>query len=131
MSQENVEIARAAVEAWNAEDMHGLRELLHPEAIVRYPEGWPEPGPFVGREAVMRQFEQTREAWETDFWEPIGDPVDAGDRVVGRQIWHGLGHGPEAKIEATFVTTFRKGKIFLVEGFWDHAEALEAAGLSE
>ncbi len=31
----------------------------------------------------------------------------------------------------TYVATVRKGKIFNVEYFWDHAEALEAAGLSE
>ena len=59
MSQENVEIVRAAFEAWNAGDMDALRELYDPDVIVRTPEGWPEPGPFVGREAVMRQFEQT------------------------------------------------------------------------
>jgi hypothetical protein len=27
--------------------------------------------------------------------------------------------------------TLRKGRIFLMEYFWDHAEALEALGLSE
>ena len=29
------------------------------------------------------------------------------------------------------VMTFRKGKVVLIEFFWDHQEALEAAGLSE
>jgi ketosteroid isomerase-like protein len=131
MTKENVEVVQAGIEAWNAEDMDALRHLYLPAAIVRYPEGWPEPGPFVGREAVMRQFEQTREAWDTDFWEQIGDFVDVGDRVVVRLIWHGLGHGPESRIEATFVITLRKGRILRVEGFWDHAEALETLGLSE
>ena len=37
-----------------------------PTSIVRTPEDWPEPGPFVGREAVMRQFEQLRETWDAD-----------------------------------------------------------------
>ena len=62
MSQENVEIVRAAYETWNAGDVDALRELHDPDVIiVRTPEGWPEPGPFVGREAVMRQFEQLRD----------------------------------------------------------------------
>jgi ketosteroid isomerase-like protein len=34
-------------------------------------------------------------------------------------------------IEATIVYTVRKGRIFLLEFFWDHTEALEAVGLSE
>ena len=41
--------------------MDALRELYDPDVIVRMPEDWPEPGPFVGREAVMRQLEQLRE----------------------------------------------------------------------
>ena len=41
------------------------------------------------------------------------------------------GQGPEANLELTYVATVRKGKIFNIEYFWDHAEALEAAGLSE
>ena len=81
MSQENVEVARAFFQAWNAGNMDALRELLDPDAIARPPEGWPEPGPFVGREAVMRQFEQLRETWDTDTFELISDFIDVGDRV--------------------------------------------------
>jgi len=54
MSQENVKVVRAAFEAWNAGDMDAFRELLAPDVISRSPDGWPEPGPYVGREAVMR-----------------------------------------------------------------------------
>jgi ketosteroid isomerase-like protein len=49
MSQENVEVVRAGFEAWNAGDMDAFGELLAPEIIMWNPEGWPEPGPFVGR----------------------------------------------------------------------------------
>ena len=57
MSQENVEIVRAAFEAWNAGDMDAFRDVYDPDAILRIPEGWPEPGPYVVREAVMRELE--------------------------------------------------------------------------
>jgi ketosteroid isomerase-like protein len=132
MSQENVEVVRAAYETWNAGDVDALRELHDPDVIiVRTPEGWPEPGPFVGREAVMRQFEQLRETWDADDLELIGDFVAAADRVVVRQNWRGAGHGPESNMKLTAVFTMRKGRIFLIEYFWDHAEALETMGLSE
>ena len=68
MSQENVEIVRKLIEAWNAGDMDAFRELYDPEIIMRPPERWPEPGPFVGREAVMREWHQTRETWDADPW---------------------------------------------------------------
>jgi ketosteroid isomerase-like protein len=131
MSQKNVDVVRAGVAAWNAGDMDALRELYDPDIILRMPEGWPEPGPFVGRDAVMRQIEGMRETWDADAVVPISDFIDAGDRVVVRYSWRGAGHGPEANIEATTVNTVRKGKIFYVELLWDHAEALEAVGLSE
>ena len=131
MSQENVEIVRAAYEAWNVGDMDAFRELHDPDVIVRMPEGWPEPGPFVGREAVMRQWEQLRETWDADALERISDFIDAADRVAVRVIWRGAGHGPEANLELTGLYTVRKGRVFGIEHFWDHAEALEALGLSE
>jgi ketosteroid isomerase-like protein len=131
MSQENVKIVRALFDAWNAGDMDALRESYDPGIILRTLEGWPEPGPFVGREAVMRWWEQIRETWDADAIELISDFIDAGDRVAVRLIWHGTGHGPEMNMEMTQVATVRKGKILGTEFFWDHAEALEAVGLSE
>ncbi len=131
MSQENVEIVRKAFEAWNAGDMDAFREFYDPDIIVRPPEGWPEPGPFVGREAVMGQWEQLRETWDADEVEPIGDFIDAADRVVVRQAWRGAGHGPSLNMEMTNVFMVRNGRIVYQEFFWDHTEALEAAGLRE
>ena len=131
MSQENVEIGKAFFEAWNAGEMDAIRELYDPDVIMRMVEGWPEPGPFVGREAVMRQWKQQRDAFDTDTAVPISDFIEAADRVVVRFVWRGAGHGPEANIEVTSVFTVRKSRIVFVEYFWDHAEALETVGLSE
>jgi ketosteroid isomerase-like protein len=131
MSQENVEIVRAVFAAWNTGDMNAVRDLLNPEVVVRGPEGWPEPGPFVGREAVMREWEQLRETWDADALVPISDFLDGADHVVVRFIWRGAGYGPEANLEMTTVYTVRQRKVLYQEFFWDHAEALEAVGLSE
>ena len=131
MSQENVEVVRAVFAAWNAGDMDALRELYDPEVIMRSVPDWPEPGPWVGREAVMRQWKQLRKTWDADVVEPVGDFIDAADRVVVRQVWRGAGHGPEMNMEMTNVYMVRKGRIVYQEFFWDHAEALETLGLSE
>ena len=131
MSQANVEIVRAVYATWNAGDMGAFRDLHDPDAIMRPPEGWPEPGPFVGREAVMREWEQIREAWNSDVAEPISDFIQAGDRVAVRHIWRVAGQGPEVNLEITNVLTVRKGKIIHQEFFRDHAQALDALELQE
>jgi ketosteroid isomerase-like protein len=131
MSQENVEVVRAVMEAWNAGDMDALRELYDSDVIVRAPEGWPEPGPFVGREAIMRQWEQMRDTWDADALELISDFIQAGDRVAVRHIWRTAGHGPESNIELTSIYTVRERRIVFFEFFWDHKKAVEALGLSE
>ena len=130
MSQENVEIVQASYDAWNAGDMDAYRELYDPDAVLRMPEGWPEPGPYYGREAAMRQFEQLNDTWDADAAEPIGDFIDVADRVAVRFIWRGAGRGPESNMELTAVFAVRKGKILTLELFWDHAEVLETLGLS-
>src|SRR5689334_597063 len=131
MSQENVEIVRAAYEAWNRGDMSALREAYDSGVVLRMVEGWPEPGPYFGREAVMRQWQQQRETWDADALVPISDFIDAGDRVVVRFIWRGAGYGPGADLELTNVLMLRMGKVVYQEFFWHHTEALEAVGLSE
>ena len=131
MSPENVEIVKVNFDLWNAGDMDAWRKLFDPDGIMRNPEGWPEPGPQVGRDAVMHFLQQLRDTWDADALEVISDYADVGDRVAVRFIWHGAGSGPDADLEMTGVYTVRKGKIVLLEFFWDHAEALEAVGLSE
>ncbi|HKP92138.1 MAG TPA: nuclear transport factor 2 family protein [Thermoleophilaceae bacterium] len=128
MSEENVEVVRRAFEAWNSGDMDALAALYDRDAVIWGPEEWPEPGPLLGREAIMRQFELMRAAYETDELEPTR--IDhIADRVVVRFIWRGVGQGPELNMELTYVYSVRKGKIRSAEVFRDHGEALEALGL--
>jgi len=131
VSQENVEIVLAMGDAWNDADARRLRDIYDPEVVIRPPEGWPEPGPFVGVDAVMRQWEQTRELWSADTFEIVGDPIDAGDRVAVRLVWTGAGRGLQTHLEFTAIYTVRNGKVCDQESFWDHADALKAVGLEE
>jgi ketosteroid isomerase-like protein len=131
MSRENVEVVRTLFDTWNAGDMDAVRELYDANAIVYHLEGWPEPGPSVGREAVMRLWEGIREPWDADELILIDHSIDVGDRVAVRVSWRGTGQGPDMTMEMTAVFSVRKGRIVHHEFFWDHAEALETLGLSE
>jgi ketosteroid isomerase-like protein len=131
VSQENVEVVMAAFDAWNAGDMDRLRDMYDPNVVGQAIPDWPEPGPNVGREAVMRQWEQMRATFDADEVELISDFIDSGDQVAVRLIWRGAGQGPELNMEATSVLTVRNGRIVRLEYFWDHSKALATMGLEE
>jgi ketosteroid isomerase-like protein len=130
MSEENVEVVKRWNAAFNAGDMDAVREILDPDVVIgRELEGWPETGPFVGREAVMRQWERSLDAFPGATFELVS-VTGLGDRVVARAVAHGKGQGPEVAAEFTTISTMRNGRILIIEYFWDHAEALASLGLS-
>ena len=126
MSQENVEIIRSNFETWNQGRMDDFRDLFDPEvAVTRFLDEWPEPGPFVGRDAVMGFYEGVR-PWDDTTAEPIGEFAESGNRVAIRILWRASTQGQEVGMEVSAVYTLRSGRISVIEFFRDHAEALEA-----
>ena len=132
MSQENIEVVRRSFEAWNAGDMDAFRELYHPDAVMRMAAGLARAGPYFGREAIMREFEQLRQTWDgRDTAEPIGDFIDVGDRVVVRRSGVAQARVLKPTVELTAVWTVRDGSILAADYFRDYAEALATLGLRE
>ncbi len=123
-------MVKSLLASWNEADMAAVRDLHDPEVTMRPVRDWPEQGPYVGQAAVMRFLEQLRDTWDFDTLEAV-TVTPVGERVLLRFVWHGAGHGPEAEVEMTDVLTIRDGRICGHDFFWTHAEALEAAGLSE
>ena len=129
--QENVEFVQTWLDAYNAGDMDPFGAMHDPKVIWAAFEGWPEAETLVGREACMRQWVRLRAPFDVDTVEPITDFIAAGDRVVVGIAWRATGQGPEMNMELTSVYTIRKDKIFMIENFWEQAEALKALGLEE
>jgi ketosteroid isomerase-like protein len=126
-----VEIVKASFDAFNAGDMDTWGSLLARDVIWRVTPDWPEPGPYVGREAVLRQMLQLRETSEGNTVEPLSDFLHTGDRVAVRFVWRGRGHGPDLNIEMTCLHTVRDGQLMAFEFFWNHEDALKTMGLEE
>jgi ketosteroid isomerase-like protein len=132
MSQENVEIVRRFLDAYNRRDHEAMVELIDPTFEFR--------SRFVGIESVHRAsegfpytyFEMLDDAYE-HFQVVLVEYHDAGAAVLaaGQAVWRGRASGAEA--ETAIFPTFwlRAGKVFRAETFDDRAEALEAVGLSE
>src|SRR4029450_3142037 len=68
MSEENVEIIKEALAAWNRGDMDAVMSAMSDDVILDPLAGWPEEGAeIVGVEAVMERFRAVREGFERDW----------------------------------------------------------------
>jgi ketosteroid isomerase-like protein len=132
MSQENVEIVRAAFDAYSRGDMESVFRLVDPEIVVMQPPEMPDAVPHHGHAGVMEAIAVWPEEWD-DYRIEIVQIVDAGDHVVVRihQRGRGKGSGVEVEGEIWFVLRFRNSKVAEWRMFGTEREALEAAGLSE
>ena len=125
-----MEIVRRRFEAWRRGDFEGFVESNHPDVELVTDPAWPEAGEYRGDEEVRRFYRRYRDSWEgveeVDF-----ELLDAGDRVVVRfrnQV-AGRGSGVAVENQATTVFTLRDGQVTRIEYFFDHDQALAAAGL--
>ena len=138
MSQENVEIVRGFVAAFNeTENREAAYALLDPE--IEFEVAWSS-GRGAADFRVHRGLDGVRAAVE-DLLAPferirylVHEYLDAGDDVVA--ILEVLVQPKGSSAETStgrfgYVCTLRDGKIVRVQDFPDPDEALQAAGLSE
>ena len=135
MSEENVEIVRAALEAVQRGDWSRLSTIFDERAVVHPDPSWPEQF-ITGRDAVIDWAKGLREmmgaAWEgAASVVQIEEVHDLGDRVLLRLRVpvRGAHSGVEGHLSWSQITTLRDGRIMLVEFYLDHHQALNAAGL--
>jgi ketosteroid isomerase-like protein len=130
MSEQNLEVARRALDAWNAGDMDRLRELYDPHAVYVLPSDWVDAGPYFGRDAIMKQFEELRQIWQGSSFESP-ELIEANGSVVVKVDFSGDARGLPLTTEVAWVYTMRGDRIIRCEFFPRKSEALAAVGLSE
>ena len=132
MSEENVDKARAFIEAYNRRDFDAAVESFDPEIDWVLPEGQSSDS-CRGRDEIIRFWEGIDETFDELRLVPQ-EFIDAGDRVATRLRHHGKGKRSGLEIDEEMyhqVATFRDGTIVRMEYFADWSEALTAAGLAE
>jgi ketosteroid isomerase-like protein len=134
MSQENVEIVRAALQAFTDGGVDAAAEFWDGDINWRAIEGAPDDvGEMHGRERVRRYFGELLETFANVTVTPV-ELLDIGDdRVVGVQHLAGRAKlsGIETEMRFAAVYTLRNGKIVRGREYIDREQALEAVGLSE
>jgi ketosteroid isomerase-like protein len=135
MSEENVQLVRRTLEAFDRRDRAAWLPLQDEdfEAIpIRDWPDWPE-SEVRGREA----------AWDfyVEFLDPFErvliDETEVLDAGADKVLWHprvdlrGRGSGAGVEFDYWCVATIRQGRVLRAQWFTDRADAFKAAGLSE
>jgi ketosteroid isomerase-like protein len=130
MSEENLEIVRANIDAAKRRDWDALFRNQHPDVELTTPPRGPNAGTYRGREECQGFWEDLASAFETVSVEPER-LVDSGDQVVAvmRSRLQPKGSSGEIELRTGFLWTFRDGKVASLRLFAKPEEALEAAGL--
>jgi ketosteroid isomerase-like protein len=135
MSQENIEVVRRVIDAFNRGAMDAVVDIgrVSPEVTFDASQSLPGFGVYQG-------IDETREFWEDWFaafpfheWEiEIEELTECDDKVLAMTRQKGRGAKDGARgLQFANVFTVRIGQIERVEVFRNQQRALEAAGLSE
>src|SRR3954469_4197065 len=132
MSQENVDVARRAVDAWNRGDLDAWLETGHPE--IEWTSGIASE--VAGTEVVYRGAQEMRGFWNEwhSLWDltvDLSEARDFGDTVVmlGRIHTHSKTSGIDLDRPVVYVVALEGGLIRKMRAYQDLDVALEAVGL--
>jgi ketosteroid isomerase-like protein len=134
MRGDKVHLAKRAADVYNRRDI----ETFFAECATADIEWWPAltraygGGCYRGREGVETFLVDTWENWEELQWvaeeyRDLGGCVLMGGRLYGR----GKGSGARVDAPAWNVLDFRDGRIWRSRVYFDRADALRAAGVSD
>jgi ketosteroid isomerase-like protein len=133
MSQENVELWRKWIKAFNARDIEALIALCDPN--IEFHSAFAAVGgaTYRGHDALR--------TWHSDLREAFGEGIrvapdayfDLGEHTLTFSTYYarGLHSGAEVVMPATGVTRSRDGLVTYVKVYLDRAGALRDVGVSE
>jgi ketosteroid isomerase-like protein len=132
MSQENVEVVRQMLDAFNRGDWDAAARFAHPKFELRTADRVVNPGIYRGPENVRHFFEDMFEPFEEVVVEPEAF-FEHGDQIVVFVLTRLRPTGSTAVVENRIghLWTMREGKAARLQVFPRREEALEAAGLQQ
>jgi ketosteroid isomerase-like protein len=132
MSQENVEVVKRHVAAWNRRDLGAYLASFASDAEIDWSRSRaPHKGVYRGHGEIETFWEVFWSTFE-DVQLEMHDLTEVGSEVVVANTAHMRGReGIEVIARSTFVFKVQDGQITCLRLFQERAEALEAAGLRE
>lgn len=130
MSEENAELIRRSVEAYNRRDLDGLLETWAPDVVLDWSNSrGPDAGVFRGQDEVRAFAEQLLESWDQIRMELVEEPIEADDDLlIMDNVAHMRGRGGiEVEARSAWLITIRDGLQSSITMYQTKQEALEAA----
>jgi ketosteroid isomerase-like protein len=135
MSQENVEVFREAIKAYNRRDIDAFLDAFdpmvetHPLTLAMFGQ---ETTVYRGHEGLRQLIRDVDEVL-SQLQARVLEVRDLGERLVASGRLRGRGKASGADIESPigWLVEFKNGRVIRMTDFLDPQEALEAAGLSE
>jgi ketosteroid isomerase-like protein len=132
MSQENVQLLRAWIEAFNRRDREAIARLNHPAIEWQTSVEDPDATTHRGKEAVRGYLDGYIESFPDLQIEATECFAVGDDRVFTTNRFSGhSASGVPMDWLLTTVSTYDRGLVVRVTEYFDRNEALEAVGLSE
>jgi ketosteroid isomerase-like protein len=124
--EQNVDLARRGMEAYNRGDIDAVLELFSPEVEVYAPPDFINAGVFQGREGWLKWTAQWNEAWESfdirvDRVEPIGQRFVVVD---AHQVGRGRGSGVSVELDVIYLFEISDGRCVYFAIYPDRERAL-------
>ena len=112
MSEENVEIVRTVLGAWNRNEQERFLDRLDPEIVFDATRREVNPKTYVGMEGMRSMLADRDEVWG-EFRTEAREFLDAGDRfaVIGDWVGKGRGSGIEVRQPTAHLFTVDAGHI--------------------
>jgi ketosteroid isomerase-like protein len=132
--QQNLEIIRGFLDAFNRGDYAACLETIDPDVEWHPPPDIPNAVVAAGRDALIANFRDWLGAWDYYCATPEEIIDGPGDTVLVFSVESGRGKHSGLEVHSRRVIgmyEIRDGKIVRFKGYLDRAEALEAAGLRE
>jgi ketosteroid isomerase-like protein len=130
MTQENVDVAKQCIDAFNARQVDVFTALTTPDFVWSPSMVAVEGEVFQSSEGIRRYFASLSSAWETFLIVPDSfRELPSVVVMLGRLSGHGKNSGVPVDASLGMVFNFRDGKVARIRGYLDHAEALQAVKL--
>ena len=131
MSEENVELVRAGIDAYNRRDLDAILQHMASDFVFDRSRSISLNRGVLTLDEFRRWMEEMWATFEVQRFD-ADEFIEAGESVVVPVTVHARGRdGIEAQAHTAVVYTFRDGAVSRMAMYNELQEALEAAGLSE
>ena len=133
MSQQNVELHRRLIEAYNRRDTDTFMALCDPQIEVHSVFAAPGGADYHGHDGVRKWLQDLEETWGDEFRVQPEAFFDLGENTLMFSVLHGRGHktGVDVPMANAQVARLRDGLIVYVKVYIHREDALRDLDASE